>query len=277
MSAATIMPLVASPFDAIKSRQKIAWSAGDYAIVGTTLQIVGEQLCEALDLRAGSHVLDVAAGNGNASLAAARRFCSVVSSDYVPALLERGKARAFAEGLNISFQEADAENLPFPDDAFDNVVSTFGVMFTPDQRKAASELVRVCRRGGKIGLANWTPDSFIGRVFKVIGQYAPPAAGSNTPTHWGTQGGIVELFLNQNVRVTTHEREFVFRYRSTAHWLDIFRMYYGPVHKTFEALSADDQVALAEDLLALTESWNRADDGTLVLPSQYLETVIELQ
>ncbi len=277
MSASTITSLTPNPLDAIKSRQQIAWSTGNYAVIGTTLQIVGEQLCEALDLHAGAHVLDVAAGNGNATLAAARRFCSVVSSDYVPALLEAGKVRAQAEDLDITFQEADAEKLPFANESFDAVLSTFGVMFTPQQQKAANELVRVCRRGGKIGLANWTPESFIGQLFRIVGQYVPPAPGLTSPMVWGTQSGLIELFFNQNVRITTHEREFVFRYHSAAHWLDIFRTYYGPLNKAFNALDAGDQAALAADLLALMENGNRSGDGTLVLPSQYLEAVIELR
>ena len=172
---------------AVKTRQQGAWSSGDYAIVGTTLQIVGETLCEALDLRAGQKVLDVAAGNGNVTLAAARRWCEVVSTDYVPALLERGRGRAAAEGLAIEFRQADAEALPFVDASFDVVVSTFGVMFTPDQDKAAAELLRVCRPGGKVGLANWTPDGFIGQLFKTIGKHAPPPVGVRSPALWGVE------------------------------------------------------------------------------------------
>src|SRR5262245_36962050 len=171
----------------VKSKQQAAWSAGNYAVVGTTLQIVGESLCEALDLRAGQTVLDVAAGNGNASLAAARRFCTVTSTDYVGTLLARGRQRAEAEGLAIAFREADAEALPFADASFDVVVSTFGVMFTPDQPRAARELLRVCKSGGAIGLANWTPDGFIGQLFKTIGKYAPPAPGAKSPALWGTR------------------------------------------------------------------------------------------
>ena len=151
---------------AVKSRQQAAWATGNYAVVGTTLQIVGEDLCEALDLRSGARVLDVAAGNGNATLAAARRWCEVTSPDYVGSLLEAGRARAAAEGHSIKFQEADAEKLPFADASFDVVLSTFGVMFTPDQDKAAAEMARVCKSGGKIGLANWTPESFIGHAHR---------------------------------------------------------------------------------------------------------------
>ena len=179
---------------AVKARQQGAWGSGDYAVVGTTLQIVGEMLCEAVDLRSNQRVLDVAAGNGNATLAAARRFAEVVSTDYVGSLLERGRERAEAERLPVTFQEADAENLPFADASFDVVLSTFGVMFTPNQEQAASELMRVCRPGGKIGLANWTPESFIGKLFKTIGKYVPPAPGVKSPALWGTKAHLAALF-----------------------------------------------------------------------------------
>ena len=263
-------------FTAIKSRQQEAWSTGNYAAVGTTLQIVGESLCEALDLRAGSRVLDVAAGNGNATLAAARRFADVTSTDYVPSLLASGRKRAEAEGLPIHFQEADAENLPFRDASFDVVLSTFGVMFTPDQEKAASELARVCKPGGKIGLANWTPDGFVGRMFKIIGKYVPPAPGMKSPALWGTQARLDELFGAAGT-VQATSRHFPFRYRSPLHFIEFFRTYYGPMHKAFAALEADPkrQAAFTRDLLDLMETLNRAGDGALVLPSEYLEVVIQ--
>ncbi len=260
---------------AVKARQQAAWSTGNYAVVGTTIQIVGENLCEALDLRSGMRVLDVAAGNGNATLAAARRWCDVTSTDYVPALLEAARVRAQAEGHMIRFQEADAENLPFPDASFDTVMSSFGVMFTPDQEKAASELARVCKPGGKIGMANWTPDSFIGQVFKTIGKYVPPAAGVKSPALWGTKARLEELFGAAAKEIRTTSRDFVFRYRSPAHWIEVFRTYYGPMNKTFAALDADKQAAFTQDLTALMESRNRSGDETLVLPSEYLEVVIE--
>ena len=259
---------------ALKARQQSAWSSGDYAVVGTTLQIVGEELCEALDLRSGQKVLDVAAGNGNVSLAAARRWCDVVASDYVPALLERARERAAAERLAIEFREADAEALPFADESFDAVVSTFGVMFTPDQDRAAAELVRVCRRGGRIGLANWTPEGFIGQLFKTIGKHAPPPAGARSPALWGTRARIAQLFEPHATSVKSAQRHFVFRYRSPAHWLEVFRTYYGPVHKTFGALEPAAQGALQHDLVALIEQFNRSGDGTMVVPSEYLEIVI---
>jgi len=277
MSEVIAAPSPSVDLAAVKTRQQAAWSTGNYAVVGTTLQIVGENLCEALDLHSGTRVLDVAAGNGNASLAAARRWCEVTSTDYVPSLLEAGRARALVEGHAIKFQEADAENLPFPDASFDAVMSTFGVMFTPDQDKAASELVRVCKPGGRIGLANWTPESFIGQLFKTIGKYIPPAPGVRSPAQWGTKARLEELFGRAASEVRIASREFTFRYRSPAHWIDVFRTYYGPMHKTFGALDADRQAAFSREVMALMESRNRARDGTLVLPSEYLEVVIERQ
>jgi SAM-dependent methyltransferase len=252
----------------------VAWSSGDYALIGTTLQVVGEQLCEALDLRSGSKVLDVAAGNGNVSLAAARRFCDVTSTDYVPALLERGRARAAAEGLTIVFREADAEALPFADESFDVVVSTFGVMFAPDQDRAAAEMLRVCKRGGKIGLANWTPEGFIGQMFKVMGKHVAPPAGVKPPPLWGSPARLGELFDSKKASVDHAKREFNFRYRSPAHWVDIFRTWYGPVHKAFGTLDGAGQAALEKDLLALVARMNRAKDGTMSVPSEYLEVVV---
>jgi ubiquinone/menaquinone biosynthesis C-methylase UbiE len=259
---------------ALKARQQGAWSSGDYAVVGTTLQIVGEQLCEALDLRSGQKVLDVAAGNGNATLAAARRWCDVVSTDYVPSLLARGQSRAAAEGLSVKFEEADAEALSFADASFDAVISTFGVMFTPDQDKAASELLRVCKRGGKIGLANWTPEGFIGQLFKTLGKYLPPPAGAKSPALWGTEARIKEMFGPAAASINTERRHFAFRYRSPEHFLDVFKNYYGPMLKAFAALDAANQQGLRNDLLALVGRMNRAEDGTMVVPSEYLEIVI---
>jgi len=259
---------------ALKTRQQAAWSAGDYAIVGTTLQIVGEELCEALDLRPGSKVLDVAAGNGNVALAAARRWCEVVATDYVPALLDRAFERAHAERLAIEFRAGDAEALPFADGSFDVVVSTFGVMFTPDQERAAAEMIRVCRRNGSIGLANWTPEGFIGQVFKTIGQYVAPPAGARSPALWGNRARIAELFEPHATSIRSAQRNFVFRYRSPSHWLEVFRTYYGPLLKTFGALQPDAQSALQRDLLTLIGKLNRATGGTMVVPSEYLEIVI---
>ena len=272
--AQTREPGTQPALQALKSRQRAAWASGDYAIVGTTLQIVGEELCEALDIRAGQTVLDVAAGNGNASLAAARRWCRVVASDYVPELLERARERAAAERLDIQFREADAEALPFPSESFDVVVSTFGVMFTPDQEMAASEMLRVLKSGGKIGLASWTPEGFVGELFKTLGRHVAPPAGSRSPALWGTRARITELFGLHAAAITTAQRHFVFRYRSPAHWLEVFRAYYGPMLKAFAALEPPDRAALEQDLLALIDRFNRARDGSMVAPAEYLEVVI---
>lgn len=273
MKLETIAP-AAVDLSHVKGRQQAAWSSGDYAVVGTTLQIVGETLCEAVDLRGNERVLDVAAGNGNASLAAARRFAEVVSTDYVGTLLDRGRERAAADRLPITFQQGDAENLPFADGHFDVVLSTFGVMFTPDQERAASEMLRVCRRGGRIGLANWTPEGFVGQLFKTIGKHMPPPAGLQSPALWGTRARIAELFGAHASRIDIEPRNFVFRYRSPQHWLDIFRTYYGPVLKAFAALPAEAQSSLAADLLALARQFNRSGDATLAAPGEYLEIVV---
>jgi SAM-dependent methyltransferase len=277
MSAVVSLSPPQTDFSAVKTRQQAAWATGDYAVVGTTLQIVGENLCEALDLRSGTRVLDVAAGNGNATLAAARRWCDVTSTDYVPSLLESGRARAQAEGLTVQFREADAEDLPFRAESFDVVMSTFGVMFTPNQEQAASEMVRVCKPGGRIGLANWTPESFIGQLFRTIGRYIPPAPGIKSPSLWGTKARLAELFGDAAQDIRTNRRAFVFRYRSAAHWIDVFRTYYGPMNKAFGALEGAQQAAFIEDLLALMANHNRSGDRTLVLPSEYLEIVIDRQ
>ena len=258
---------------AVKTKQQAAWSSGDYAIVGTTLQIVGEDLCEALDLRPGSKVLDVAAGNGNATLAAARRWCDVTSTDYVRSLLNNGRDRAAAEKLKVEFREADAENLPFADKSFDVVMSTFGVMFTADHDKAAGEMLRVCRSGGKIGMANWTPEGFIGQLFKTLGKHLPPPSGMKSPALWGTRSRLDEMFGKAG-EIDAQPRMFVFRYRSPEHWLEVFKTFYGPMLKAFAALDAAKQDALRSDLLALVRQFNRATDGTVAVRSEYLEVVI---
>ncbi len=262
----------APDFAAVKQRQQATWAAGDYAVVGTTLQIVGERLCEAIDLRAGERVLDVAAGNGNATLAAARRFAEVTSTDYVGALLDRGRERAAAERLAVSFQEADAEDLPFADGSFDAALSTFGVMFTPNQEKAAAELVRVVRKGGRVGLANWTPDGFVGQLFKTIGKHVPPPAGVKSPALWGTEARLAELFPGLEVKAT--KQVFNFRYRSPGHWLEVFKAYHGPTNRAFAALGAEKGPALEGDIVELLERMNRGGKDTLIVPSEYLEVVV---
>jgi SAM-dependent methyltransferase len=261
-------------FNAIKQRQQATWASGDFAIIGTTLQIVGESLAEAADVRADERVLDVAAGNGNATLAAARRFARVTSTDYVPHLLEKGAARAKAEGLSIQFQTADAEALPFEDRSFDVVLSTFGAMFAPDQDKTARELMRVVRGGGRIGMANWTPEGFIGQLFRVIAAYVPPPAGLRSPVSWGTEPRIVELFGPNATDIRCVRRDFNFRYRSAAHWIEVFRNFYGPTHKVYAALDPARQASLTEDITALLERLNVSGPDSLVVPSEYLEIVI---
>jgi ubiquinone/menaquinone biosynthesis C-methylase UbiE len=259
-------------YDAIKARQQATWASGDYAVIGTTLQIVGERLCEAVDLCAGERVLDVAAGNGNATLAAARRFAEVTSTDYVDDLLHRANERARAERLPVAFRQADAEALPFADSSFDVALSTFGVMFTPNQEQAAAELVRVVRKGGRIGLANWTPDGFIGQLFKTIGKHVAPPAGAKSPALWGTEARLAELFAGQHVSAT--KQTFNFRYKSPAHWTEVFKTYYGPTNRAFASLDALKQAALEADILALLQRLNRSTNGTLIVPGEYLEVVI---
>lgn len=273
-SAASARGAAQPDYAAIKARQQAAWASGDFAIIGVTLQIVGETLAESADIRAGETVIDVAAGNGNASLAAAHRMARVTSTDYVPALLEKGRARAAAEGLDIAFRVADAENLPYGDGSFDVALSTFGVMFAPDHGRSANELLRVVRAGGRIGLASWTPDSFIGQLFKVIGKAVPPPAGLMSPLLWGTEAYLGELFGDAAGDIRTARRNYVFRYASASHWLQVFRDFYGPVNKAFGALDSDGQVALERDILALLDRFNTAGGASLVVPSEYLEAVI---
>jgi ubiquinone/menaquinone biosynthesis C-methylase UbiE len=261
-------------FIALKSRQQLAWASGDYSVIGTTLQLVGEQLAEACDLRYEERVLDVAAGNGNATLAAARRGCKVTSTDYVASLLDRCAERAKAERLNVKFVVADAEALTFVDDAFDAVLSTFGVMFAPDHVRAASELVRVCRPGGRIGLASWTPGSFIGQMFKVVARQIPPTPGMQAPSLWGTEAHLRLLFGDDAASIELTPRLFNFRYRSAAHFIEVFRKWYGPVHKAFASLPPEKATALERDLTELCNSMNRGGPGSLVVPSAYLEAVI---
>jgi SAM-dependent methyltransferase len=261
-------------FNAIKQRQQATWTSGDYAFIGTTLQIVGETLAEAVDIRAGESVLDVAAGNGNASLAAARRHAQVISTDYVPHLLQKGAQRARAEGLDIEFQIADAEVLPFGENSFDVVLSTFGAMFTPEHGRVAKEFLRVVRNGGRIGMANWTPEGFIGQLFKLIGSYVPPPAGVQSPALWGSEPHIVELFGPQAKDIVCVRRTFNFRYHSPAHWLEVFRNYYGPVLKAYGTLHPDLQAELTDDITALLERSNVGGPDSLVVPGEYLEIVI---
>lgn len=273
----TVPTQPAPDYAAIKQRQQATWASGDFAVIGTTLQIVGEQLAEAADVCAGERVLDVAAGNGNATLAAARRFAAVTSTDYVPDLLDKGAARARAEALDVTFRVADAEALPFAEASFDVALSTFGVMFAPDHARAAAELVRVVRPGGRIGLASWTPDGFIGELFAVVAARVPPPPGLRSPMLWGDEPHIVELFGPNAAKIECQRRHFNFRYRSAAHWIDIFRAYYGPTHKAFAALDVERQAALHADLVDLLERYNVAGTTSLVVPGEYLQVVITRQ
>jgi ubiquinone/menaquinone biosynthesis C-methylase UbiE len=268
------LPLVGVDLGAVKARQRAMWSSGDFAVIGTTLQIVGETLCEAAELDAGDRVLDVACGNGNASLAAAHRFCRVAGLDYVPALLERARERAAAERLDIDFVEGDAEQLPFPADSFDAAISTFGVMFAPDQERAARELTRVVRRGGKIALANWTPEGFVGRMLLTVGKHVPPPSGVASPAYWGNETRLRELFPDVS-RLHTRRRNFLFRYESFEHFIDTFRAYYGPIHKAYAALDVAGRARLTEDFRELVAQFQGPTTAkTLAIPGEYLEVVI---
>ncbi len=260
-------------FAAIKARQQVSWSSGNYAVIGTTLQLMGESLCEAVDVAAGWRVLDVAAGNGNASLAAARRGCDVVAVDYVPELLDGLRARAAAEGLTIRAETGDAEALAMADASFDAVLSTVGVMFAPNQEQAAAELVRVCRSGGRVGLANWAPSGFVGGMFRTIGKYVPPPAGVRSPMEWGTEPRLRELFGDAVSSLSVVEKDFIFRYRSADDFVTSFKAFYGPMFKAFEALDDEGRDNLARDLAALADEHNTASDGTLRIPSTYAEVV----
>lgn len=264
----------APDYAAIKTKQQAAWGSGDYAVVGSTLNIVGEQLAEAADINPDERVLDVAAGNGNATLAAARRFAQVTSTDYVESLLEKGRTRTEAEGMRVAFQQADVEALPFEDNGFDVVISTFGCMFAPNQERTAAEMARVARPGGRIAMANWTPESFIGQLFKVIGKHVPPPAGVKSPALWGTSERLEEIFGDAASRIEVRTRDFNFRYRDVAHWLDLFRTYYGPTHKAFAALTPEGQEKLEADMTDLARQHNIGTEGRMVVPSGYAEVVI---
>lgn len=263
----------APDYTAVKGRQQQTWASGDFHAIASLIVPVSERLCDAVDLRAGERVLDVATGSGNTAIAAARRLCNVTGIDYVPSLLERGRARAAAEGLSITFDEGDAESLPVPDASYDVVLSTFGSMFAPNQEQAARELLRACRPGGRIGLANWTPEGWIGEMFRVTSRLVPPPAGLRPPTRWGTEDGMRELFGDGVTALTATRQSFVWRFASAQQYLDLFRTYYGPTLKAFGALDEPGQQTLARDLIAAVERFNRSDDGTLLVPAEYLEVI----
>jgi ubiquinone/menaquinone biosynthesis C-methylase UbiE len=270
-----VTDVIATPdLAAIKQRQQATWASGDYHMIGTQILIVSELLIEALDVHSTERVLDVATGSGNAALAAARRGCAVVGLDYVPALLERARRRAEAEGLDAEFVEGDAEALPYADGSFDVVSSVFGSMFAPDQEQTAIELARVCRPGGRIGIVAHTPEGFIGQLFKTNAKHVPPPTGLRSPVQWGTEERLRELFGNTIAEIRVEKRHYAFRYRSPEAYLDYWRSYYGPTMKSFEAVGDAGRAALEGDLLDLIARFNRADDGTMVVPSEYLEAVI---
>ena len=258
---------------AIKDRQQKTWTSGNYERIGNTLVIMGELLCEAVNVHAGDKVLDVATGSGNTAISAARRFCDVTGIDYVPELSEHARKRAEVEGLEITFDVGDAEDLPYPDASFDVMLSTLGVMFTPDQETAAKELLRICRPGGKIGLANWTPDGFIGNMLRTLGKHVPPPPGIKPPPLWGTEERLRELLGEGVASLEVRQRSYMLRYPSAGYFVEYFRSYYGPTLKAFESLDRDGQEALAKDLEELLEHWNISGDATLIMPSNYLEVV----
>jgi SAM-dependent methyltransferase len=265
----------APDFAAVKSRQQATWASGDFAVVAARIVFQAEHLCETADLQAGWDVLDVATGSGNAALAAARRGCGAVGVDYVPALLECGRVRAATEHLDVEFVEGDAENLPFADASFDAVVSIYGAMFAPDHRRAAAELARVCRPGGRIALASWTPDGFIGETFRVFSRYLPPPPGLQPPVRWGDRDYLDSLFRGTAVSITSYRRTAVFRYRSAEENVHFFRSYYGPTLRAFESLDPPRREALRDDLLDLARRYDRnGGAGPIAITADYLETVI---
>ncbi len=258
----------------IKDRQQLAWASGDYSVFGAALLIMSELLCEAVDVRPGQKVLDVATGSGNTALASARRFGETTGIDYVPALLERGRERAAAERLEITFREGDAENIPFPDASFDVVLSTVGVMFAPDQERAAGELLRVCRSGGSIGLANWTPDGFAGELGRLFGSYLPSPPVLKPPALWGTEERLRELLGDGALDPRVTRRSFVFRYRSVQHYLGILQTQLGPTREALKSLEPTRREDLIGDITSLVGRFNRSGDETMMVPSDYLEVVV---
>jgi SAM-dependent methyltransferase len=279
MSATSSLPATCSvptpDYAAIKGRQQATWASGDFSVVAARIQYQAEQLCETADLQAGWRVLDVATGSGNAALAAARRGCETVGVDYVPALLERGRIRAAAEHLSVAFVEGDAEDLPFAANSFDAVTSIYGVMFAPNHERAAAELARVCRPGGRIALACWTPEGFIGETFRLFSRYLPSPAGLQPPVRWGDEAYQCQLFGDKAASVTSYPRTAIFRFRTAEENVDFFRTYYGPTLRAFEALPADRQKALHDDMVALAHRFDRnAGSGPIAITADYLETVV---
>ncbi len=260
--------------DGVKQTQQQTWATGDFAIIGWNTVYPGELLCEAVDLRAGHKVLDVAAGSGNVALSAARRNCEAVGIDYVPALIERARMRAAVEGLPARFEVADCEQIPFADESFDRVLSLYGSMFAPDQEKAAQELIRVCRRGGRIGLGNWTPDGFWGQTFALVGRYLPPPSGVRPPPEWGTQKRLEELFGDFTSSMAVSKRNALFRFRNNQHWIDVFSTWFGPIMRVREKLDEGRCAQFLAELNGILDQFNQSDDETLLVSADYLEVVI---
>ncbi|MGC4866639.1 class I SAM-dependent methyltransferase [Micromonospora sp. DT53] len=264
---------IAPDLIAVKARQQVTWASGDYGAVAALIHPISELLVTAADLSAGARVLDVATGSGNAAIAAARCGCVVTGVDYVPELLERGKARAAAERLPVTFVTGDAERLAYADGSFDAVLSVVGVMFAPDQERAAAELVRVCRPGGTVALAAWTPQGFIGDLFRTVGRHVPPPVGLRPPAEWGDEGRVRELLGATVGELRAVRREFVFRFGTPEEFADFFRVNYGPTLKAFEALPEERRPALHADLVELARTHNRATDATVRISAEYLEVV----
>jgi len=261
-------------FDAIKQKQKETWATGDFAMIGWNTVYPGELLCEALELRGGQKLLDVATGSGNVALSAARRNCEAVGIDYVPSLIERARTRAAAEGLPAQFDVGDCEQMPYPDESFDRVISVFGSIFAPDQEKAAQELIRVCRTGGKIGMANWTPDGFWGQTFGLVGKYLPPPGGVRPPPEWGTEQRLNELFGGATSLMNIKKRSALFRYRDNAHWIDVFTTWFGPIMLVLKKLGEQDKGEFLRELDDTLSRFNVSGDETLMVSADYLEVVI---
>ena len=260
--------------NAVKAQQLKTWATGDFAMIAWNTVFPCELLCEAVELRAAQKVLDVATGSGNAALSAARRRCEASGIDYVPALIERARERAAVERLPARFEVGDCEEIPYPDGSFDAVLSVYGSMFAPNQEKAAQELIRVCRSGGRIGMANWTPAGFWGRTFGLVAKYLPPPEGLRPPPEWGTEKRLRELFGSATSSIHIIERSALFRYRDSAHWIEVFRTYFGPIMRVLETLDVKQRGEFLTELDDTLNRFNRSGDDTLVVSADYLEVVM---
>lgn len=264
---------MSTDYQAISKRQQMTWATGDFNVISRLTMPMSEELVRAVDPHAGQRVLDVACGTGNAALVAGRRYCEVTGIDYVPALIERARKRAKAEGMDIDFRVGDAQALPFPDASFDLVLSAIGVMFAPDQERAASELLRVCRSGGTIGLASWMPEGFGGDFFAAHARHVPLPPGVKSPTRWGTDAGLDELLGAVARSVRSERRSFFAYYHSAAHAVEVHRTYFGPTIRAFETVGEDNQESLRRDIEEVFRRYNRAADGTAIVEYQYLQTI----